>query len=781
MTVRGNAIPVGHTVYVAGRAVPVADDGSFVAQEILPSGVHTVEVAVLDEEGNGELYLRDIELEGKDWFYVGMADLTLTSNDSNGPIELLQGENSPNDFDSSADAQLAFFVNGKFNEHWRLTASADTRDGPLEDLFSNFLDKSPDSLFRRIDPDYHFPTFGDDGTVEEMAPTLGKFYAKVGRDESYGEWGNFQVDYMNNELAQVDRGLYGAKLHYESQRATSFGERRFALDGFTAEPGTIASREEFRGTGGSLYFLQRQDLLAGSERVRIEYRDRASGLVTAALSLTPGIDYDVDYLQGRLLLTEPLNATREDDLLVRDGAVQGDEAYLVVRYEYTPGFDEIDALSTGAQGHYWFGERVKVGLTANSNDEGDVDSGLEAEDVTVRISSDSWFKLQGAQTEGLIGNVVHSDDGGFGFAGYDDASFASAEAGGYRADVSLGLGDLFDRSRGRVTLYTQSLDGGYAAPGLQTLTDTENYGGTFQMPMTERLSLRAKSDHRGADLGLTASAHGAQRRLRAQRSLGRGHGRAHGRAPRRLSDRAADARAGRAHRRRRSGRLRFQAPLEHLRLRARHGVDRRRSRGERSRRHGRLVPNRGAREDRRRGVERRLGRRRQGPHELPAQRSYDVVLELRARERAHRQRLARHARQRRQHRRRRQDASVGQHQRVSRGALSEQRRLLVGSHALDGYQLGAHGAAQSRCEHRHRHAAQRGDGSGDASAKPPASASATGSPRCSSRAAWSIAPTRPSSPISRSTRARRGSCGTTSSGSFPTRRACSASSITPRA
>ena len=172
-------------------------------------------------------------------------------------------------------------MNGKFNERWRLTASADTRDAPLEDLFSNFLDKSPDSLFRRIDPDYHFPTFGDDGTVEEMAPTLGKFYVKAGRDESYGEWGNFQVGYMNNELAQVDRGLYGAKLHYESQRATSFGERRFALDGYTAEPGTIASREEFRGTGGSLYFLQRQDLLTGSERVRIEYRDRASGLVTS--------------------------------------------------------------------------------------------------------------------------------------------------------------------------------------------------------------------------------------------------------------------------------------------------------------------------------------------------------------------------------------------------------------------------------------------------------------------------------------------------------------------
>ncbi len=507
VTVRGSAVPAGHSVYVAGRAVPVDANGNFIAQEILPSGVHTVEVAILDPEGNGNLYLRDIELERNDWFYVGMADLTLTSNDTNGPIELLQGEDSTYDFDSSADARLAFFVNGKFNDGWHLTASADTRDEPLSDLFSNFLNKSPESLFRRIDPDYHFPTFGDDGTVEEMAPTLGKFYVKAGRGENYGEWGNFQIGYMNNELAQVDRGLYGANMHFESQRATSFGERRFAIDGFTAEPGTIASREEFRGTGGSLYFLRRQDILAGSERVRIELRDRASGLVTSVVNLTPAIDYEIDYLQGRILLTEPLSSTREDDLLVRDGALRGDEAHLVVRYEYTPGFEELDALAVGAQGHYWFGERVKVGLTANSNDEGDVDSGLEAADVTVRISSDSWFKLQGAQTEGFLSNVMRSDDGGFGFSGYADTSFANADAGGYRADVSLGLADVLNNGRGRLTMYTQRLDGGYAAPGLQTLTETENYGATFQMPVTERVSLRAKSDHREAALGLSASAH----------------------------------------------------------------------------------------------------------------------------------------------------------------------------------------------------------------------------------------------------------------------------------
>jgi hypothetical protein len=506
VTVRGSAIPAGHTVYVAGRPVPIDAGGNFVAEEILPSGIHTVEVAVLDEAGNGDLFLRDLELERKDWFYVGMADVTLTQNDTNGPIDLLQGEDATYDYDSSADARLAFYVNGKFGDRWRLTASADTRDGPLEDLFSNFLNKSPDSLFRRIDPDYHFPTFGDDGLVEEMAPTLGKFYVRVGHGENYGEWGNFKIGYMNNELAQVDRGLYGANLHYQSERTTSFGERRFAIDGFTAEPGTLASFEEFRGTGGSLYFLRRQDLLTGSERVRIELRDRASGLVTGVVNLTPAIDYDIDYLQGRILLTEPLTSTAEDDLLVRSAALTGDEAYLVVRYEYTPGFEELDALSVGGQAHYWFGERVKIGLTANENDQGQTDSSLNAADLTLRLSSDSWIKLQGAVTEGLISGAVRSDDGGFGFYGYDDLAFAGADAGGHRSDVSLGLGDFLDRARGRVTLYTQSLDGGYSAPGLATLTATENYGGTFQMPVTDRLSVRAKSDRRIEEQGLTTNA-----------------------------------------------------------------------------------------------------------------------------------------------------------------------------------------------------------------------------------------------------------------------------------
>jgi hypothetical protein len=115
--------------------------------------------------------------------------------------------------------------------------------------------------------------------VEEGAPTLGKFYLKLKKDESYGLWGNFKIGYTDNDLAHVDRGLYGANLHYQTLGMTSFGEKRFMLDGFAAEPGTIAGRDEFLGTGGSLYYFRHQDILTGLS-ARIEIRDKDSGIVT---------------------------------------------------------------------------------------------------------------------------------------------------------------------------------------------------------------------------------------------------------------------------------------------------------------------------------------------------------------------------------------------------------------------------------------------------------------------------------------------------------------------
>ena len=85
-------------------------------------------------------------------------------------------------------------------------------------------------------------------------------------------------------------------------------------------------------------------------------------------------------------------------------------------------------------------------------------------------------------------------------------SFTDAKAGAYRADLSVGLRDFFEGRDGRVTFYKQNLDAGYSAPGQATIKDTEQYGGTFRMPVTSRLSLAAKGDQKIEDQGLETRA-----------------------------------------------------------------------------------------------------------------------------------------------------------------------------------------------------------------------------------------------------------------------------------
>ena len=503
VSVHGRDVPPGHRVFVAGAPVPVDSDGSFVTETVLPAGMHTVEVAVLDESGNGELFLRDLEFRKDDWFYVGIADLTVADDDTSGPMDLLEGRDARVDTDSNVDGRLAFYLRGKFGDGWKLTASADTREEPIEDLFSNFTDKSPEALLRRIDPDYYYPTFGDDSTVEETAPTLGKFYLKLSKDESHALWGNFKVGYLDNELAQVDRGLYGANVHYQTLATTSFGEQRLVLDGFAADPGTVPSREEFRGTGGSLYFLRRQDVLVGSERLRIETRDKDSGLVTSVAHLRYGLDYDIDYFQGRVVLNDPLPSTVNDGQLVRDDGLSGDAVFLVVQYEFTPGIDEIDTLAAGGNGQVWVTDFLKLGATASRNEQEDVDSTLYAADVTLRASTRSWLKLQAGRSEGLVSKSLFSNDGGFDFATPGNLGIReSDDAFAYRADLSFGFGDVFEALDGKLAVYAQRLEENYTAPGQTALTDTDQLGGSLHLPIAGWLRVAAKADWFKQDDGL---------------------------------------------------------------------------------------------------------------------------------------------------------------------------------------------------------------------------------------------------------------------------------------
>lgn len=502
ITVIGKSIPENHNVWLAGKKVPVNENGEFVTEEMFPEGVHTVEVAVLDSEGNGELYLRDLSFIGSDWFYVGLGDLTLKQDDTSGPASLVTQDANEFNNDTSVSGRFAYYVEGKFGDDWQLTSSADTQEGPVDELFSNFMDKNPRALLRRLDPDLYYPTFGDDSTLEERAPTSGKLYMKLQRHNDYGILGNFTIDYLDTTLAQVDRGLYGLNIHYEAEDYTTFGEQRFQLDGFAADPGTIAGRGEFRGTGGSLYFLRDQDVLTGSERLRIEVRDQNSGIVISAKNLVPVIDYDFDYIQGRILLAQPLASTADDNLLVSENSISGNPAYLVSRYEYTPGFDEIDTLATGGRAQFWVSDQIKLGTTLSAQEQDAQDSALQGIDVTYRHSIDSWARLEVVGTEGAGADALNSIDGGFSFDELAAARDPDAKSNAYRFEGSFLVNDVIAVGKGRANFYLQESDAGFSAPGHLTETDLSLFGTHYNTDLNEQWGLDVKLDTRDQDQGL---------------------------------------------------------------------------------------------------------------------------------------------------------------------------------------------------------------------------------------------------------------------------------------
>ena len=471
---------------VFGHPVVVDGDGSFASQQILPFGDHRIAVSYVDNQGRRIDMLRRIEIPKNEFFFVGLGDLTV-GQQGDGDRALVEAGGE--DFDQTfVRGRAAFYLKGKIQGKYLITASLDTTEDDISNIFSNLNDRDPESLLRRLDPDQFYPVYGDDSTFVEDAPTQGRFYVRIERGDDHIVWGNFLTNMTSTEFAQIDRGLYGAKLEYNSNATTSAGERRVSVTAFAADPGTIPGRDEFRGTGGSVYFLQRQDLTVGSERLRIEIRDKDSGLVLETRDLRPFVDYDVDYIQGRIILADPLNSTVLGSQIVRDGTLSGGDAYLVARYEFTPGISDIGGFTTGGRAEGWLTDNVRLGITGQQEETGDVDQSIIAGDLLVRATEGTYFKAEVASTSGQAFGETASLDGGFtseSLASSDQDSDAVA----YRFEGAVNLADVSNQ-KGVVSAYYEDIEAGFSAPGRLAMSDTERFG----VAATAKLSEDGRSE-----------------------------------------------------------------------------------------------------------------------------------------------------------------------------------------------------------------------------------------------------------------------------------------------
>lgn len=498
VTVSGSDIPPGATVSVFGQNVPVTADGKFVAEQIVPEGMDKITYVIKATDGTETKIERPVEIKRADHFLVAIGDVTAGhrswNNEANAAA--LQGDNADTR-SNYVDGRFAFYYKGKLNDQYKVTASADTGEQAFNHLFSQFNQKDPRSLLLRLDSTKHYPVYGDDSTTVEDAPTYGRFYVRVEDPNSQLLWGNFQTSLTDNELMQFSRSLYGGKLDWKSDAVTRFGERKTNVSGFAADPGTLGTREEFASTGGTLYYLRHQDITQGSERVFVETRDRDSGLVLERRELIPAQDYDVNYLQGRILLRQLVPITAEAGQFVRNSSFAGNPVYVVSTYEYSPGLTTPSTLTLGGQGSQWIGDHIRVGGSAYHQGDDQSHQTLYGGDVLLRYKPGSYVKVELAKSKGADSGTTQSASGGYEF---NQVQATGGNANAFAVEAAADLSE-FSHGHGHVGGYWRKREAGFSGPGVLTGgQDIEQTGATADLALGANTALIGKADFTNSSL-----------------------------------------------------------------------------------------------------------------------------------------------------------------------------------------------------------------------------------------------------------------------------------------
>lgn len=457
VTVSADGAAPGSVLRTLGEEVQADAQGRLVVQRILPPGEYDVDVSV-QSNGRRTQLERPVVIPQSEWFYTAIADLTYG----------IYGEDLSADSETRTTGRLAGYVDGKTASGYRITGSIDTGEDELDELFERLDEKDPRAVLRRIGAEDGPLTFGDDSQIVDNTPTSGKFYLRVEKDGNFALWGDYQADLNGSGYLRNERTLYGAQASYDSATTTASGDARLSVDLYAAQPDQLVGREVFQGTGGSVYFLQRQDITIGSETLTVEQRDADTGRVIARQTLVAGRDYNINYLQGVITLYNPLTSYVNPNLIQTNPG--GDVAVnLVSQYEYTPVSTDVDGFSQGGRVEAWANDHVRLGVTAMNDDTGIADQTSVGVDVRVQRGDNSFIQLDYAESDGPGYGSSFSSDGGV----IIDNTAASAGSGsGFKLEGQAALSDFSDTRSGVVGGYYEERTQGFATLDYQVTAAT---------------------------------------------------------------------------------------------------------------------------------------------------------------------------------------------------------------------------------------------------------------------------------------------------------------------
>ena len=477
--VYGSGISPDSILKIGDQEVRVDKSGKFVYEQIRESGHYTIPVSVLDPKGN--MFEKDLSLDVDDnhIFMVGLADFTAGRYDVSGNIKPLEADEHFNE-DIFIDGRLAFYLKGKIKGKYLVTAQLDTQENDIKDMFKNIQKKDPKTAFRHLDPDQYYYVYGDDSTSYKDTDSEGKLYLKVEWDKSKALWGNFNTGITGNEFANVNRTLYGAKFQHSSMGVTKYGDNKTDVTVFASEAQSAYAHNEFEGTGGSLYYLKHRDIVQGSAKVWVEVVERNSLRVAQKKELKLGRDYEIDEIQGRIILTRPLvpRSRLSGPSIIKDTPLDGNKVVLKVDYEYLPDNFKADQATYGARAKEWLTDYLAIGATYAHEGRSDSDYEVRGADLTLRGGKNSYIKVEFANSDAIQsdGANFRSLDGGLHFDKIDSNN-TDASGNAYGVEAKISLSDFKDVKNDSIaSIWYKKREKGFSNARLGSSKDVDDYG-----------------------------------------------------------------------------------------------------------------------------------------------------------------------------------------------------------------------------------------------------------------------------------------------------------------
>jgi len=361
-------------ILATGSRMPQVDVGA--------NGLALIELEPTTVSGNAVVRLRFnerqsdeykvwLEPAARDWILVGIAEGTAAYNSISGNMETASAADRNEGFEQ--DGRVAFFAKGRIKGDFLLTMAYDS---------AREKEDARERLHGTIEPDRYYLLYGDKTEQRFEAASQSKLYLKIERRQFVALFGDFDTGFSVTELTRYNRSLSGLR--------ADFAGDRVAVSGFAARTDTGLVQDELQGDGTSgLYRLSRSPIVIGSDKVRLEVRDRFEiTRVVDKRELSRFIDYDLDYERGTVFFKEPVQS-RDHEL---------NPIFIVADYEVrTGGEDE----STGGLrvSTMLADDKLEVGASAVFQGAQAGDTSIVGSDMTWRLTPETRVHAEVAQSQ----------------------------------------------------------------------------------------------------------------------------------------------------------------------------------------------------------------------------------------------------------------------------------------------------------------------------------------------------------------------------------------------